>query len=163
MRLGLQSIPFKWNWTQTPYQLPGFPTVTYLDSSVLIGAYFPGDPHHRVCREHLERVVRGEAQAVTSPFTFAEVGGFISRNASPENARRFVLDLARLPHLTVWHAEDFEDFMNTTIALASARGLSGADTIHAVSALSCPGVKEILTLDRGFLKIQDLIPVVLLR
>ncbi len=43
----------------------------------------------------------------------------------------------------------FKNFMNTVTELPIIKGLSGADSIHAVSALSISEVDRIVTLDSG--------------
>ena len=131
----------------------------YIDSSVIIAAYFPKDPHHDSALKVMEELDDG----IISVFGLAEIGGFLSRNSSPEESKQFIDDLSRLPKLNVWYSSDFKNFMNTVTELSVIKGLSGADSIHAVSALSVSEVDRIVTLDSDFTKISDMIDVKLLR
>ncbi len=133
--------------------------VIYIDSSVIIAAYFPKDPHHDSALKVMEELDDG----IISVFGLAEIGGFLSRNSSPEESKQFIDDLSRLPKLNVWYSSDFKNFMNTVTELSVIKGLSGADSIHAVSALSVSEVDRIVTLDSDFTKISDMIDVKLLR
>ncbi len=133
--------------------------VIYIDSSVIIAAYFPKDPHHDSALTVMEELDDG----IISVFGLAEIGGFLSRNSSPEESKQFIDDLSRLPKLNVWYSSDFKNFMNTVTELSVIKGLSGADSIHAVSALSVSEVDRIVTLDSDFTKISDMIDVKLLR
>lgn len=53
--------------------------------------------------------------------------------------------------------------MNTVTEIAVVKGLSGADAIHVVSALSVSDVDKIVTLDSDFKKISNMIDVKVLR
>ena len=119
----------------------------------------PCDPHHDSALKVMEELDDG----IISVFGLAEIGGFLSRNSSPEESKQFIDDLSRLPKLNVWYSSDFKNFMNTVTELSVIKGLSGADSIHAVSALSVSEVDRIVTLDSDFTKISDMIDVKLLR
>jgi predicted nucleic acid-binding protein len=132
----------------------------YIDSSVIIAAYFPSDPNHKEAEKLMEKVKSGKLEAVISIFGLAEIGGFISRNSSPKDALDFLQELIKIPNLYVWYALDFEDFMNSCVAISISKGLPGADSIHFVSAISIPEVKRLITLDKDFKKVKDMIEVV---
>lgn len=70
----------------------------YVDSSVIIAAYFPNDPLHDVSLRFMDELDEG----IISIFGLAEIGGFISRNSSPEYGMQFIDDLSQLPNLQVW-------------------------------------------------------------
>lgn len=80
----------------------------YIDSRVIIAAYFPDDTNHKIAEKYFEEL----------------------------------------------------KFMNSCTSLAISRGLSGADSIHAISSLSISEVKKFITLDSHFRKISDLIEVI---
>lgn len=127
----------------------------YVDSSVVIGAYFPDDPHHKVSKDFMDGLSRGEFSGVISVFGLAEIAGFICRNSNFENAQRFLLELLRFPHLSVVYADDFGDFMNSVVLSSLARGLSGADSMHFTSTLSVTNRDEFVTLDDDFKRVSD--------
>jgi predicted nucleic acid-binding protein len=132
----------------------------YIDSSVIIAAYFPSDPNHKEAEKLMEKVKSGKLEAVISIFGLSEIGGFISRNSSPKDALDFLQELIKLPNLYVWYALDFKEFMNSCVAISISKGLSGADSIHFVSAISIPEVKRLITLDKDFKRVKDMIEVV---
>jgi len=132
----------------------------YIDSSVIIAAYFPSDPNHKEAEKLMKKIKSGKLDAVISIFGLAEIGGFISRNSSPKDALDFLQELIKLPNLYVWYALDFEEFMNSCVAISISKGLSGADSIHFVSAISIPEVKRLVTLDKDFKKVKDMMKVV---
>jgi len=134
----------------------------YVDSSVLIGAYFPSDPNHEKCKGYMGKVKSGEIKAITSLFSLAEIGGFISRNSTVENAVEYVNELVKIPNLYVWSTTDFGEFMSVVVGVSLRFGMSGADSIHVVGAFSSPEVKRIATLDRDFRKVESLIEVLIL-
>lgn len=109
----------------------------------------------------MEDIDKGE-EGIISIFGIAEIGGFLTRNSSAENSEEFISELSRFPHLYIWYTSDFKGFMNTVTELSITKGLSGADAIHAVSALSISEVDKIITLARDFRKISDSIDVELL-
>ncbi|MFO7992355.1 MAG: type II toxin-antitoxin system VapC family toxin [Thermoplasmata archaeon] len=135
--------------------------MNYIDSSIIIASYFPDDPHHKEGKKVMEDIEKGE-EGIISIFGIAEIGGFLTRNSSPEDSEEFVTQLSRFPNLYIWYTSDFKGFMNTVAELSITKGLSGADAIHAVSALSISEVEKIITLDRDFRKISDSIDVELL-
>lgn len=133
----------------------------YIDSSVVIAAYFPEDPHHEIGLEVIEELEKGK-EGVISIFGVAEIGGFLSRNSSPEKSVEFVEELSQLSNFHVWYSSNFRSFFNTVTEIAVIKGLSGADAIHAVSALSVSEVDQIVTLDSDFKKVSDMIDVEIL-
>jgi predicted nucleic acid-binding protein len=132
----------------------------YIDSSVIIAAYFPSDPNHKEAEKLMKNIKSRKSEAVISIFGLAEIGGFISRNSSSEDAIKFIEELIKLPNFYVWYALDFEEFMNSCVAISISRGLSGADSIHFVSAISVLEVERFVTFDEDFKKVKDMIKVV---
>ena len=132
----------------------------YIDSCVIIAAYFPNDPNHEIAEKYFEELKLGKRKGIISIFGICEIAGFISRNSSPEDSLKFIKELIKLPNFYIWYALDFKEFMNSCTSLAISRGLSGADSIHAISSLSILEVKRFITLDSHFRKISDLIEVV---
>ena len=65
--------------------------------------------------------------------------------------------------MLLYYAEDFKTFMDSVLAVSVSTGLPGSDAIHSVSAISLPDVNEIITLDRHFKRVKDLIRVTILR
>ena len=80
----------------------------YIDSSVVIAAYFPEDPHHEIGLEVIEELEKGK-EGIISIFGVAEIGGFLSRNSSPENSVEFVEELSQLSNFHVWYSSDFRE------------------------------------------------------
>ncbi len=135
----------------------------YIDSCVFIGAYFPDDPNHKVSIEFIEKLNKGEFTGVISIFGLSEIGGFISRNSNPEKAQEFVIELLKLPNLHISYAINFTEFMNSVLMVSIAKGLSGADSIHFIHAISSIEVDEFITLDNDFNKVSTHIKVINLR
>lgn len=104
----------------------------YVDSSVLIGAYFPTDPNHERCKTYMEEVKSGKIKVITSIFSLAEIGGFISRNSTVEDALKYVKELVKIPNLYLW------------------------------STFSSSEVKRVVSLDKDFKKVKDLIEILIL-
>jgi len=134
-----------------------------MDSCVIIGSYFPDDPNHEVCKSFMDNLVEGEFECLISIFGLAEIGGFISRNSNPELAKKFTQELLDLPNLHIAYVSGFENFMNSVLLVSVLKGLSGADAIHLVSALSSVEVDEFVTVDHDFNRVSDMIRVTNLR
>ncbi|PIV70233.1 MAG: hypothetical protein COS08_01325 [Euryarchaeota archaeon CG01_land_8_20_14_3_00_38_12] len=107
----------------------------------------------------MRKLTNGEFESVISIYGLAEIGGFISRNSNPKNAHEFILELLKLPNLYISYVMSFDDFMNSVLSVAIARGLSGSDAIHFISALSSLEVEEIITLDYDFDRVADAIKI----
>lgn len=135
----------------------------YIDSSVFIGAFLPTDPNYNICRGVINTMIRDRFPAATSVFGLAEIGGFFTRNISEEVGLKHVTTLQWIENLQIHYAEDFYTFMDSVLAVSVSTGLSGADAIHYISAISLPEVNEIVTLDRHFRRVKDQIKVTILR
>jgi len=135
--------------------------MNYIDASVVIASYFPDDPHHKEGLKVMEEIQNG-VEGIISIFGIAEIGGFLTRNSSTEESEEFIMELSKFPNFYIWYSSNFKDFMNTVTELSIMTGLSGADSIHAVSALSISDVDKIITLDSDFNKISESIDVEIL-
>ncbi len=136
----------------------GRENMQYIDASVIIAAYFSEDPHHKEGLKVMEEIRDGK-EGIISVLGLSGIGGFITRNSTSKDSEKFIEELSKLPNLYIWYSSDFKDFMNTVTELSIITGLSGADAIHAVSALSISEVDKIVTLDSDFNKISDTIEV----
>ena len=135
--------------------------IFYIDSSVIIGAYHLSDPHHKRCEEFMRDLSLGKYKGVISIFGLAEIAGFISRNASAKDAKALLELLPFIPNLEVAHA--FARVPSERLLeLCTERGLSGSDALHVIHAQSFSGVHTVVTLDRDFLKVGDLLEVIVL-
>jgi predicted nucleic acid-binding protein len=73
----------------------------YIDSCVIIAAYFPTDSNHKEAEKLMKNIKSGKSKALISIFGLAEIGGFISRNSSSEDAVKFIEELIKLPNFYV--------------------------------------------------------------
>lgn len=134
----------------------------YIDSSLFIGAFLPTDPNHKTCRRYMDTIIRDGIPMAISVFGLAEIGGFFARKISEKVGLKHVTTLQRIENLQIHYAEDFETFADSVLAVSISTGLSGADAIHFVSAISLPEVNEIITLDRHFKRVKEQIKVTIL-
>jgi len=99
---------------------------------------------------------------ITSVFALSEVAGFFSRKVSPKIASSVVDEIKNFKRLGVIYFEGSHTFQDSLLSTCIATGLSAADAIHYLQALSHPDIDELVTLDRDFKKVEHSIKVTVL-
>lgn len=131
------------------------------DINVLVSAFRPDSPHHRVAKEWLESVASGAGRLLLFPVV--EAGflrivthpGIFSPPSPPEEAREFLRVLCASPHVDLcpWTVPAREQWFT----LAAGLGLRGNDLNDAMLAAAALDRRlRLVTFDQGFRRFPGL-------
>lgn len=104
-----------------------------LDASVFVNAFVPTEKGHADSRRLLEWLRRDAAPLVVPTLVFTEIAAALARGQDDaELARRFALEVARLPHLIAVPLD--AQLAQQAAELAASHRLRGADAVYAAVA-----------------------------
>ncbi|MFH1094593.1 MAG: type II toxin-antitoxin system VapC family toxin [Candidatus Micrarchaeota archaeon] len=124
----------------------------FLDANIFIYIYSSGGPQAQRCQKLLDRIAKGEQNAMTSTLVVNEVLYHLAERKGIERAAQNIGTIISTPHLTILGVEA------NSIAPAieyMRKGLETSDAFHA-ALMRQNGIKTLCSYDKDFDKIKEI-------